>query len=345
MMKKINFAIAGCGHIGKKHADMIMRTENAQLVALCDIKDRSQLSLDTYSVPFFSKLDDLLNSNLAFDVVNICTPNGLHAKHALAALHTNRHVVIEKPMALKAEHCSWIIQKAEEKEKKVFCVMQNRYSPPAKWLKSILEQGLPGKIFMVSVNCFWNRDERYYTGKTWHGSSDLDGGTLFTQFSHFIDMLYWLFGDIKEVSAIFGDFNHGSTTAFEDSGIIHFALEGGGIGSFQYSTAVSNKNFESSITVLAENGTIKIGGQYMDKVEYCDIKNYELPSLPPTNAPNNYGSYTGSASNHQYIIQNVVDALNNKAAIDTTAAEGMKVVELIEHIYTLRPSGLTNKTI
>ncbi|MBP7262246.1 MAG: gfo/Idh/MocA family oxidoreductase, partial [Bacteroidia bacterium] len=73
--------------------------------------------------------------------------------------------------------------------------------------------------------------------------------------------------------------------------------------------------------------------QYMDKVEYCHIDSYEMPQLPPTNPSNNYGQYSGSAANHQYIIQNVIDVLNGKESITTNAAEGMKVVEIIERIY------------
>jgi predicted dehydrogenase len=332
-MDKIKFAVVGCGHIGKRHAEMIVREPNAELVALCDIKPKQDLNVDNYSVPFFSTIDDLLNSELNIDVVNICTPNGFHASMAIDALKHDMNVVIEKPMALSVKDAEDILHLSLRRNKKVFCVMQNRYSPPSVWMKDVLESGILGKIYLVQVNCFWNRDERYYVPGGWHGTADLDGGTLFTQFSHFIDMMYWFFGGITDIQARLKDFSHQDLTDFEDTGIVNFEFEQGGIGSINYSTAVWNKNMESSLTLIAENGSVKIGGQYMNEVEYCHIKDYEMPKLDPTNPGNDYGAYKGSAQNHNYVIENVVKSLNDKTMISTTALEGLKVVDIIERIY------------
>lgn len=211
--------------------------------------------------------------------------------------------------------------------------MQNRYSPPSVWLKNVIDSKLLGKIFMVQLNCFWNRDERYYSKGSWHGSKELDGGTLFTQFSHFIDIMYWLFGDIENIKGSFYDFNHSELTEFEDSGLVSFDFLSGGSGVLNYSTSVWNKNLESSMTIIGEHGSIKVGGQYMDKVEYCHIKDYTMPELAPTNPGNDYGAYKGSAQNHNFVIDNVVDVLNNRASITTNALEGLKVVDIIERIY------------
>lgn len=329
-MKKINFAVIGYGRIGKRHAAIIDGYETAKLVAVCDIKEDKKSDV---TVPFFNNIKALLNANLPIDVICICTPNGLHAEHALQVLEARKNVVIEKPMALKRADCEAIIFKSLQVSRQVFCVMQNRYSPPAQWLHKVLKDNLLGKIFMVQINCFWNRDDRYYTPDTWHGSKDLDGGTLFTQFSHFIDIMYWLFGDITNIQAVFQNFSHEATIDFEDTGLVHFDFVNGGKGCFNYSTAVFNQNFESTLTIVGEKGTIKVGGQYMEKVEYCHIENYEMPILPPSNPPNDYGAYKGSAANHHYIIENVVDVLNGKTSITTNALEGMKVVDIIEQIY------------
>ena len=381
---KIKFAVIGCGHIGKRHAEMISRHPEAELVALCDTKPKSELGIEKYDVPFFSSIEELLNSeretrnekretrnekretrnekretrsenpepntenrppitdhrlpitNLTeeIDVICIASPNGLHATHALKALEANKNVVIEKPMALTKADCEKVIFTALQKHKQVFCVMQNRYSPPSVWIKQMVESGKLGKIFMVQINCYWNRDERYYTGKTWHGNKALDGGTLFTQFSHFIDIMYWLFGDIKDIQAKFNDFNHQTLTDFEDSGFVNFNFVNGGMGSLNYSTSVWDKNLESSLTIIAENGTIKIGGQYMNEVEYCHIKDYEMPKLLPANPANDYGAYKGSAANHNYIFDNVVDVLKDRKKININPENGLKVVEMIEGIYT-----------
>ena len=336
MSNKIKFAVIGCGHIGKRHAEMIRRNDESELVALVDIKDPTGLGIDDYNVPFFSSIEALLASPLIeqIDVINIASPNGFHAEHALMALDAKKHVVIEKPMALSRQDAEKVIYKSLHVHKQVFAVMQNRYSPPSVWIKELLNSGQLGKIFMMQLNCYWNRDDRYYKQDSWHGKRDLDGGTLFTQFSHFIDLMYWLFGDIQNIQSRFANFNHSHSTEFkEDSGIINFEFVNGGLGCLNFSTSIWDKNLESSMTIIAEHGSVKIGGQYMDKVEVCHVKDYTMPELPPTNPGNDYGAYKGSAANHHFIIENVVDVLKNRSTITTNALEGLKVVDIIERMY------------
>lgn len=334
--RNIRFAVIGSGHIGKRHAEMIQRNQESELVAMCDIMPDEEADTSGFKVPYFNSVKGLFNSGIEYDVAAICTPNGLHAEHAIQALEMRNHVVIEKPMALNKADCEKIIFKALQVHKIVFCVMQNRYSPPSIWLKDVIEKNLLGKIFMVQLNCYWNRDDRYYKKGSWKGTTNLDGGTLFTQFSHWIDLVYWLFGDITDIQAKFDDFNHQHSTAFEDSGLVSFRFVNGGLGCINYSTSVWDKNLESSITIVGENGSIKVGGQYMNDVEYCHIKNYTMPELPPSSPANDYGAYKGSAANHHFIIQNVVDTLKGRTQITTNALEGLKVVEIIERIYALR---------
>ena len=333
--QKIRFAVVGCGHIGKRHAEMVKREEGAELVALCDIRPQEELGIENYPVPFFSNMSDLLQAGLDLDVINICVPNGLHAQLAIQALKTGHHVVIEKPMALTLADAEKVVYTSLKYRKQVFCVMQNRYSPPSVWIKEMVESGRLGKIYMVQLNCYWNRDDRYYKPGGWHGDAQLDGGTLFTQFSHFIDIMYWLFGDICNIQARFADFNHQHSTAFEDSGFVNFSFVNGGMGCLNYSTAVWDKNMESSMLIIAENGSVKIGGQYMNEVEYCHIKDYDMPELAPTNPGNDYGPYKGSAQNHNFVIRNVVNVLSGKPGemITTNVLEGMKVVDIIQRIY------------
>jgi predicted dehydrogenase len=334
MSDKLKFAVIGCGHIGKRHAAMITGNEYCEVVALCDTKPKDQLNLgDNEHIAFFSSIEALLNSDINFDVLSIASPNGYHEAHALAGIRSGHHVVVEKPMALTKAGCEKILFEALHHQKQVFCIMQNRYSPPSAWLKEILTKKLLGKVYLVQINCYWNRDNRYYTGNNWHGTKDLDGGTLYTQFSHFVDIMYWLFGDITNIHATLKDFNHKDLTDFEDSGFLTFDFINGGMGCFNYSTSVWNTNLESSITIIGENGTVKVGGQYMNEVEYCNIKDYTMPELAPSNPPNDYGLYKGSAANHHYIFENIVDVVSGKAPITTNALEGMKVVEIIERIY------------
>ncbi len=338
---KVRFAILGLGHIGKRHAEMVQRHAESQLVAFCDIRPASELGLAHFDgIPFFDNIDDLFKAGLDFDVLCICTPNGLHAEQALLALEHHKHVVIEKPMGLTKAACEQVIFKSLQVSRHVFGVMQNRYSPPSVWIKEVVDKGLLGDTCMVQINCYWNRDDRYYrpNGKqhSWKGKKDLDGGTLFTQFSHFIDIMYWLFGDIRNVQARFANFNHQESIDFEDSGFVNFEFVNGGLGALNYSTSVWDKNLESSMTIIGSKGSVKIGGQYMNEVEYCHIEGYTMPELPPSNPANDYGHYKGSAANHVYVIENVVDVLKGRKSISTNALEGLKVVEIIEKIYALK---------
>ena len=335
-MEKVRFAVIGAGHIGKRHAEMVVRNNESELVALSDIQPKEKLGIESYKVPFYNDYRKMLESHSEIDVVCICTPNGLHSDMAIDVLENNMHVVIEKPIGLSKAKCEGVIFKALQNHKQVFAVMQNRYSPPSVWLKEIVENKIIGDIFMVQVNCYWNRDDRYYKKGGWKGTQDLDGGTLFTQFSHFIDIMYWLFGDIDNIQGKFNDFTHEDSTDFEDSGLVSFDFLNGGMGCLNYSTAVWGSNLESSMTIVGSNGSVKVGGQYMNEIEYCNIKDYEMPQLAPSNPPNDYGPYKGSAANHHYIIENVVDTLKGRTVATTNALEGLKVVEIIERIYKRR---------
>ena len=330
---KIRFAIIGLGHIGKRHAAMIRDNPEAELCAVCDVRLADETGWDDNSVPYYTDYTEMLEDLKGCYVVNVCTPNGLHATQAVAALEKRKHVVIEKPMALTRHHGEEIIFKALQVSRHVFTVMQNRYSPPSVWLKGVTQNKLLGQIYFVQLNCFWNRDDRYYRNNGWHGTAELDGGTLFTQFSHFIDIMYWLFGDIADIQASFDDFAHQQSTDFEDSGSVMFRFVNGGMGSLNFSTAVWDRNLESTITIIGEKGTIKVAGQYMNEVVECNIKDYEMPEFPASNPPNDYGNYKGSAANHQYVIDNVIQTLREQTYVTTNALEGLKVIDIIERIY------------
>ena len=328
--KKIRFAVVGCGHIGKRHIAEIKANPDSELLAVCDIKNANEF--DDIDVPFFNSIGDLFDSDIQVDVINICTPNGFHTEQSLMALE-RCNVLVEKPMALSVKDANAMIKKERETGNQLFCVMQNRYSPPAIWLKSIIEKKLLGDIFMVHLNCFWNRDERYYNSANWRGTKDSDGGTLFTQFSHFVDILFHLFNNIKLTSAVLSNFTHQYTTDFEDSGILNFTLKKNAIGSMQFSTSGFEKNMESSITIIGKNGSVKVGGQYMERVEYSHIDNYSMPELIEGNNANNYGNYKGSANNHNFVIKNVIETLKGNQEKDATPEECLEVIAFIEEVY------------
>ncbi|MCQ2607704.1 MAG: Gfo/Idh/MocA family oxidoreductase [Bacteroidales bacterium] len=332
----VRFVVVGCGFIGGRYVNLISQNTEAQLVALCDADPIASQRFNLKNCPVFPTIEDLLSSDVQFDVAVICTPNGLHAEHALAFLESNHHVVVEKPFTLTTEDALRVIQKSQEVNRHVFCVMQNRFSPVSQWLHDIVSNNLLGNIYMVDVNCYWNRDERYYTKQSWHGTKNLDGGTLFTQFSHYIDLICWLFGDVANVQSRLLNFSHQNMIEFEDSGVVNFDLKNGGVGTFSYSTSVWNSTLESSMLLLGEFGSVKISGQYMDEIAYCSIKDYNVPENMRQYWVGNEKQQENKFCNHKCLIQNVIDVIMRKSAVAIKPSEAVQVVDVIEKIYKNR---------
>ena len=331
-MRKLRFAIIGCGKIGQRHAEHIHNY--GELTAVCDVVlHKAQAVGDQYHANVYDNIDDLLIAKKNIDVVSICTPNGLHAAHAIKALRAGFHVLCEKPMAITVHDCGEMIKEAERANKRLFAIKQNRFNPPVAALKEAIDKGIFGRIYSFQVNCFWNRNEGYYKD-SWKGSADMDGGTLFTQFSHFIDLIYWLIGDVKKAYAITHNFAHSNIIDFEDTGVAIMEMYSGAIGSINYTVNSHNKNMEGSITIFAEKGTVKIGGQYLNELEYQNIEGFEFADLPVGNKANSYGDYTGSMSNHDKVYENVVDVLLHGNSISTNSFEALKTIEIIEKIYS-----------
>lgn len=332
LMNKINFAIIGCGRIGNRHAEHI--NNSGILKAVCDTNQEKSNELGSkYGANAYSDITTLLQQEKDVDVVAICTPNGLHAAQTIEALNAGFHVVCEKPMAISVDDCGKMIDASLTANKRLFIVKQNRFNPPVVAVKEAIKKGVFGRIFSVQLNCFWNRNFQYYEN-SWKGTKDLDGGTLYTQFSHFIDLLYWMIGDVKSAAGSIANKAHQDIIEFEDTGAIHLDFYNGAIGTINYSVNSYAKNMEGSLTIFGEKGTVKIGGQYLNELEYQSIEDFEFKDLPKGNPPNNYGQYQGSMSNHDKVYANIVDVLNNKGVIATNGYEGLKTVEIIDKIYS-----------
>ena len=337
----ITFAIVGYGKIGERHAKFISSHPEARLGGAYDIKEERNRAFHSLyaSASVYSSLENLLKDD-SVDIVSICTPNHSHAEIAIAALLAGKNVLVEKPMAIKKIDCENMIHTAFKSGRKLFVVKQNRFNPPVQAVKKLLEQGRPGNILSVSVNCYWNRSEAYYRSSDWKGIKALDGGTLFTQFSHFIDVLYYLLGDLQVLHAQLANVSHQGLIEFEDTGIISFVLkEHNAPGVMHYTTSAFDKNMEGSITIFAEKATIKIGGQYLNTIEYQSTDGFDIRDIPESGPANNYGDYEGSMSNHDKVIDNVVQSLKGKGEIMTNAYDGLKTVEIIENIYNLAGYG------
>lgn len=327
----LKFAIIGCGRIAQRHAKHI--SKYGVLKAVCDVNTEKADNLaKNWNANSYYHIDSLLAQEQDINVVAICTPNGLHAEHSIKSLNAGFHVLCEKPMAINVHDCGEMIKAAERANRRLFIVKQNRFNPPISKVKNLIDQGILGKIYSIQLSCFWNRNPDYYKN-SWKGSLDLDGGTLFTQFSHFIDLLYWMIGDIKKVYAIRNNFNHENIIEFEDTGVIALEFYNHALGTINYTVNSFEQNMEGSLTIFAENGTIKIGGQYLNELEYQNIKDYKIEGLPAGNPPNNYGKYQGSMSNHNEVYENLINVLTQDGKISTNGFEGLKTVEIIDKIY------------
>jgi predicted dehydrogenase len=331
MNRIINFAIIGCGRIAHRHAEHIQN--NGKLVAVCDVLPQKADELAAkYNAKAYYDATELLTNEKNIDVVAVCSPNGLHAEHSILALQAGFHVLCEKPMAISVHDCGEMIKAADKANRRLFIVKQNRFNPPVEAVKKLIDEGKLGQIYSVQLNCFWNRDENYYKN-SWKGTKKLDGGTLYTQFSHFIDLLYWMIGDVRKVAAFGKNSAHQGMIEFEDNGVVALEFYNGALGTINYTVNSYKKNMEGSFTIFAENGTVKIGGQYLNELEYQSIKDYEIKDLPKGNPANNYGQYQGSMSNHDKVYENIVDVLTKQGVIATNGFEGLKTVEIIDKIY------------
>lgn len=331
MVAKKKIGIIGCGRIAQRHAEHIHN--RAELAAVCDIdKEKADTLAKKYGARPYYNIKEMLDNEKEMDVVAICSPNGLHAEHSISALNAGYNVICEKPMALSAYDCGEMIKTAERMNKRLFAIKQNRFNPPVAAVKKLIDEGKLGKVFNVQLSCFWNRNEDYYKN-SWKGTLKLDGGTLYTQFSHFIDLLYWVIGDVKRVKSFMGNYTHNGIIEFEDTGAVIVEFQNGAIGTINYTVNSYKKNMEGSLTIFGEKGTIKIGGQYLNELEYQNIEGVIIENLPEGNKANNYGNYQGSMSNHDKVYDNLLEVLENNAPISTSSFEGLKTVEIIEKIY------------
>ena len=330
-MNKIRFAIVGFGNIGTRHAGHIMHNTATELVAVCD-SNAAVAAKVPQGVGFYTSLEDMLSQS-EVDVLCVCTPNYLHETHTITGLQAGLHVVVEKPMALSTAECDRMIAAGEQSGKMIFAVKQNRYNPPVAEVKKLVADGRLGQVYMVQVNCFWNRGDAYYSEGDWRGKKAKDGGCLFTQFSHFVDIMYYLNGPVAGAKGLIHNYAHRHNTELEDTGSFVMKAGNGAIINFNFTTCSYQKNMEGSITIFGEKGTVKIGGQYLNTIEYQNLQGEALPEINITAKNNDYGLYQGSMSNHDKLIQNVVDVLNNGVPMMTTAEEGREVVRIIEQMY------------
>mgnify|MGYP001029414770 FL=1 len=339
-MNKVKFAVIGCGNIGRRHIAVLDAEPQATLVAICDTNQAiCEAQSQLYNqVPHYKDYQQLL-AQVDCDFVNICTPHHLHKAMTLEAIKQGKNVLVEKPMALSVKDCEEMNQAAQKAGVKLYVVKQNRFNTPVRLLKQVLDAGKLGEVYMVKCDVLWNRYQGYYDESPWRGKKSLEGGALFTQVSHFIDLLVWWFGDVTDAKAHLNTKSH--QIEIEDCGNASIIFESGVMGSITWTTSVYSKNYEGSITIVGEKGTIKIGGKYLNKIEYWDVEAWPLDtSIEYTDKPNLYGKYQGTSSNHPFVIEHIIQNFQQKSGDVVEGTEGIKSIRAIEMIYdSTKPHG------
>jgi predicted dehydrogenase len=279
----------------------------------------------------YSSFEALLHAEKP-DCIAICTPNHLHAEQSILALRSGAHVLCEKPMSLSSPEAGAMIAAANTAGRHLFVVKQNRFNPPVLLLRQLLEERRLGAIHSFQVNAIWHRPPAYYEGSGWRGRKEKDGGILFTQFSHFIDLLLWLLGDLDAVHSFRQNYGLRGIIEGEDTGVAILRLTNGSIGTLQYTVGAFGANMEGSLLVLGEKGTVRIGGQYLNELDYFRVDGIPAPTLPLSRPANEYGFYQGSMSNHDKVYDHLVLALRGEPHQLPSAAEAARTVAFIEKL-------------
>ena len=332
-MKKIKFAIVGCGSIGKRHIAVLDAEPEAEIVAICDIDNtKANEQSNLYNgIKIYNDYAVMLNE-IDADIINVVTPHHLHASMTVEALNKGFHVLVEKPMALTSADCELMNEAAIKNKKHLWVVKQNRHNVPIRLAKEALLNNRLGKVFVVKCDILWNRYQGYYDESPWRGKKQFEGGALYTQASHFIDLLVWWFGDVVSAKTIMETQNHQIET--EDTGVSVLKFKNETIGNLIWTTCVYNKNYEGSITIVGEKGTIKIGGQYLNKIEYWDVEGFPLPEgIEFSDKPNAYGKYQGTSSNHDKVIKSIISQMQGRSFETVDGFEGIKSIAAIELLY------------
>jgi len=329
----LKFAVIGCGAIGARHLAVLASEPTACIGAICDSDvSKCRHFSDAYgNVPYFTSYEDMLRESDAA-VCNICTPHTLHAPMAVAAARAGKHVLVEKPMALSSWDAERMIAAAERHRVRLMVVKQNRYNAPVLATKAAIESGALGPILMVQCTVVWHRPDRYYSDSEWRGRADLDGGALWTQVSHFVDLMIWWCGDVVDATARLTLRKH--DVEIEDCGTAQLRFAGGAIGTIFWTTCAPSRNVEGSITLVGRDGLVKIGGQYLNQIDHWDVRNIPAPlSTASPDTANVYGTYQGTSSNHHRVIADVVRDLRNGTAAVVDGREGLRTVRAIEMTY------------
>lgn len=328
--RKIRFALVGCGRIAQNHlAAIAQHADRAEIVDLCDVDPAAlQAAVTKTGARGHARLTDLLAQTQA-DCVILTTPSGLHPAQAIEVAQAGKHVMTEKPMATRWQDGLRMVEACDRAGVHLFVVKQNRRNATLQLLKKAVEQKRFGRIYAVSLNVFWSRPQEYYDSAKWRGTWEFDGGAFMNQASHYIDLLDWLIGPVESVMAYTGTLAR--DIEVEDSGVAAIRWRSGAMGTLNVSMLTYPKNYEGSITILGEKGTVRVGG-----VAVNEILHWEFEDQRPEDASISEVSYATTSVygfGHPLYYDNVISTLRGQAKPETDGREGLKSLELLIAMY------------
>lgn len=335
-MKKLKFAIIGCGRISYKHVEaLINNVKEAELVAVCDIaeeraierKKQYEEAINNSNIKVYTNYIKMLE-NEEIDAISICTESGFHARHSIDCLNRGKHVLVEKPMAMSIKDADEMIKIARDNNLKLGVCHQNRFNPSIQKLRRAIEEGRFGKLINGTARILWTRDDNYYKQAPWRGTKELDGGTLMNQCIHNIDLLQWMMGsEVERVHCERGTFLR--NIEMEDFGAILIRFKNGTIGIVEGSACVYPKNLEETLSIFGEKGTVVIGGLAVNEIKtwiFADERDYDKEDTN-TEVDNVYGK------GHIPLYKDFIDAINNNKEPLISGEEGKKAVDIVLRAY------------
>lgn len=332
---KIKTALIGCGRVAQKHLDALDGLpDKFELIAVCDADvDARAAALRasntrSHNVKSFENLTELLSQTKP-ELVVLATPSSLHAEQTILAAKAGCHVMTEKPMATRWNDALQMVSACDKADVKLFVIKQIRFNPLLQRLKKAIEQRRFGRIFMVDINVFWTRPQNYYDSATWRGTWEHDGGALMNQASHYVDLLTWLVGPIESVHAFGGTLAR--NIEVEDSAVMNVRWRNGALGNMSVTMLSYARNFETTLTILGEKGTVKLGGTACNRIEHWE---FESPEPEPTQClDNTEHTLTTLRAGHSLYYRDTFDVLRNGGTPRTDGREGLKSLEVIIAAY------------
>jgi UDP-N-acetyl-2-amino-2-deoxyglucuronate dehydrogenase len=328
--RRIRFALVGCGRISANHFDALERHQDrAELVAVCDIDpDALARAQARTGAPGFQTLDTLLAGSDP-DIVILSTPSGLHADQAIQVAAAGRHVMTEKPMATRWRDGKRMVQACDHAGVHLFVVKQNRRNATLKLVKQAREKRRFGRIYMVNINVFWARPQSYYDSAPWRGTWEFDGGAFMNQASHYVDLLDWLIGPVESVQAYTATLAR--NIQVEDTGVVSIRWRTGALGSMNVTMLTYPKNFEGSITIIGEKGTVRVGGVAVNQIEHWAFADADPDDEAVAQA--SYDTTSVYGFGHPLYYDNVIKSLRGEASPDTDGREGLHSLEILIATY------------